>query len=83
MVKMFSPIYKDIANFSLPITGASKCMPQAKIEKNTRQLHRNIKWQKCRDICNIDELCDSFNYWVIETRPKNFTRSIAICSINI
>ena len=74
---------KGSVNFSLSISGASKCMPQKNIEEDTKQLYTNIKWQKCHDMCIIDELCVSFNYWVIETSQKNFTRSIAISSMII
>ena len=62
---------KGSVNFSLSISGASKCMPQKNIEEDTKQLYTNIKWQKCHDMCIIDELCVSFNYWVIETSQKN------------
>ena len=76
MVKMFSPI-KGSVKFSLSITGASKCMPQKFIEADTQELYTNVKWQICYRMCIIDELCVSFNYWVIETcqKEKNFTRS--------
>ena len=74
---------KGSVKFSLSITGASKCMPQKYIEEDTQQLHKNIKWQICREMCMNDELCVSFNYLVIETSQKNFTRSIAISSMNI
>ena len=74
---------KGSVKFSLSITGASKCMPQKYIEEDTQQLYKNIKWQICREMCVIDELCVSFNYLVIETSQKNFTRSIANSSMII
>ena len=44
-------------------------MPETNIEKDFRRI-ANIGWETCSDICNKDELCDSFNYGVLKKAKK-------------
>ena len=67
--------------FSLPITEASKCMPQTSIEQETSRLYSIQKWETCRDICNKDETCDSFNHRVHWKKGQNFQMKKAAFSL--
>ena len=67
----------NVIIFSLPITEASKCMPQTSIERETSRLSSIQKWETCRDICNKDETCDSFNHWVHQKKGQNFQTKAA------
>ena len=61
---LFSHLHRHNNFFSSYFTEDSKCMPETNIEKDFRRLSNVQTWDTCSDICNKDESCDSFNYWV-------------------
>ena len=67
---LFSHLHRHNNFFSSYFTEDSKCMPETNIEKDFRRLSNVQTWDTCSDICNKDESCDSFNYWVYWKRQK-------------